>query len=827
MEIAGSYAGILQQKIDDQQAEILRLKNELNQLKSSYTLAERYLGGDGEAGKPETQSVFRLSATISSLNEGILLEDEHRKIVLTNDAFCSLFNIPASPEQMIGADCSDSAEQSKLYFKDECGFVNRIEKLLKNRETVVGDLLELKDGRVFMRDFIAINIAGNYIGHLWKYRDVTEQKKTEVAIKAREEKYRGIIQNMNLGLLEVDNDERIMFANQSFCQITGYAPDELIGKIASSLFLDNSADASMEEKNNLRKKGISDAYDIRIKDKYGNYKWMMISGAPLYDDRRKLIGSIGIHLDITEQKKLENELIKSKKVAEESSKAKELFLANMSHEIRTPMNAILGMSRLLTKTTQNSQQKTYTNAIIQSAENLIVIINDILDLSKIDAGQMQIESIGFSLADLVSQLERILKYKTEEKGLEFNTASSVHIPQVLTGDPYRINQVLLNLVGNAIKFTETGSVELWCKLGESKNGMNTIVFTVKDTGIGIDPEYLKHLYKDFSQEDASITRKFGGTGLGLSISKKLINLMGGEMAIESTKGEGTVISFSLNLPTGKSDALVREVADPVELKEHHRELINKKILLVEDNDFNRLLATTILTTYGAVITEAWNGKVAIDMAAEQNFDLIIMDIQMPVMNGFEATRYIRQTLHSSIPILALTANAVKGEKSKCIDAGMDEYIAKPFEETHLVKTICNMLKQSAGKFIPEEKTGEKGTVNDDQLYSIVTLKETAGADDAFIKQMLNTFIRQGKECLGSIDEAVQNRDMDSMQAIVHKMKPSINYLKMKDMGAMIRGIQVWEKGFNNSFEDMTDNLRKKLEATITKMEADLPAMFGD
>jgi two-component system, sensor histidine kinase len=509
----------------------------------------------------------------------------------------------------------------------------------------------------------------------------------------------------------------------------------------------------------------------------------------------------------------------------ESSKAKEIFLANMSHEIRTPMNAILGMSRLLTKTTQNSQQKTYTNAIIQSAENLIVIINDILDLTKIDAGQMQIESIGFSLSDLVSQLDRILKYKTEEKGLEFNTASSVHIPHVLIGDPYRINQVLLNLVGNAIKFTEHGSVELWCKLGSSKDGVNQIVFTVKDTGIGIDPEYLKHLYKDFSQEDASVTRKFGGTGVGLSISKKLISLMGGEMNIESTKGEGTVISFSLSMPTGTNNALAPTIDDTLELKSHQRELINKKILLVEDNDFNRLLANTILTTYGATVTEAWNGKVAVEFAATHYFDMIIMDVQMPVMNGFEATRYIRQELQSTIPILALTANAVKGEKDKCIAAGMDDYIAKPFEETHLIKTICLMLKDVPGEQAHDAEN-LVSTNGNETLYSITTLRETAGADDAFIKKMLNTFIDQGKECLESLDKTIENKDIDGLRAIVHKIKPSINYLKMKDMTLMINNIQAWEKSFNSMFEEMAGALRQRLVDTIDKMESDLPKLFN-
>ncbi len=520
-------------------------------------------------------------------------------------------------------------------------------------------------------------------------------------------------------------------------------------------------------------------------------------------------------------KLLLEELNESTQQAQASSRAKEIFLVNMSHEIRTPLNAILGMSKLLTQTTQNSQQKTYTNAIVQSAENLILIINDILDLSKIQAGQVNIERAGFNMDELVSQLEKILRYKSEEKGLELNTATSVHVPRVLMGDPYRINQILYNLVGNAIKFTEKGSVELWCKLEGEKDGHNQISFSLKDTGIGIDPEYLKHLDQDFSQEDGSVTRKFGGTGLGLSISRRLINLMGGEMNIQSKKGEGTLITFTLSLETGNESDLPKRSHSTTELKGYQRELLNKKILLVEDNEFNRLLANTILTTYGAIVTEAWNGKIATDLISEQQFDLVVMDIQMPVMNGFEATRYIRETLKLDIPILALTANVVRGEKAKCLNAGMDDYIAKPFEETHLVKTICALLQQEA-EHLPEpianpETTGE--------LYSLVTLKETAGADDAFIKHMLKTFVKQGTESLAQIDKAIAEKDIEALKAIVHKMKPSINYLKMRDISPLVYTVQDWEKGFTAVFDDVLQELKQKLLAVMRQMEADMPDIF--
>ncbi|EHQ27717.1 ATP-binding protein [Mucilaginibacter paludis] len=808
---------LLKKQIDRQQLEITRLNQELALAKNSGLPACNGLGDKRDADSHLAETVFRLSATISNLNEAVLLEDENRKIVLANASFCKMFNLKADPQSLVGLDCRGSAEESKFHFKDEAGFVVRIENLLKDRKTAVGDVLELKDGRILNRDFIPINIAGNYIGHLWKYLDITEQKIAQDAIRRREEKYRRIIENMNLGLLEVDTEECIIFANQSFCDITGFLPNELIGVNAAKLFLGNRDEESMKEKRELRKQGISDAYELKIKTKAGDHKWMLISGAPLYDDQKKLTGSIGIHLDITGQKRLESDLIEAKKIAEESSRAKEIFLANMSHEIRTPINAILGLSRLLTKTTQNSQQRTYTEAIIKSAENLIVIINDILDLTKIEAGQIQIENIEFNLADLIKQLEGVLRYKTEEKGLEFDATTSVHVPPVLMGDPYRINQVLLNLVGNAIKFTEKGGIEVWCKLVDQQKDVNEIQFTVKDTGVGMEPEYLKHIFTNFSQEDASITRKHGGTGLGLSISRQLVELMGGKIHVESTKGLGTVISFTLLLPTGKIESVSQLSDGSVEVKQNYRALINREILLVEDNEFNRLLASTILNTYGAVVTEAWNGKIATQMVQEKNFDLIVMDVQMPVMNGFEASRYIRQTLKSAVPIIALTANAIKGEDIKCYEAGMNEYITKPFEEKYLINLICSVLKNK-----PANQRGATEIKRaEGELYSLETLKQTAGADSAFVNRMLLMFIKQGNESLAQIDEALNEKDLVRLKALAHKIKPSVNYLKMHGLSQWILKVQNWEGGANDELTRIVKILQDKLREVINVIEADL------
>ncbi|RZK90013.1 MAG: response regulator, partial [Hymenobacter sp.] len=382
-------------------------------------------------------------------------------------------------------------------------------------------------------------------------------------------------------------------------------------------------------------------YELEIATKQWERKWLFIGTAPLYNDDKQPVGTIGINLDITHQKALEQSLREAKQQAEDSARAKELFLANMSHEIRTPMNAIMGMSQLLAKTPLASKQSNYLHAITTSAQNLLVIIDDILDLSKLDAGKMTIERVGFNVARLCDQVEKTLRYKAEEKGLRLVIKVDSLIPDVVLGDPYRITQILLNLAGNSIKFTPKGEVTIECEVAGYFHGEVIVAFTVADTGIGIDPAYLAHIFQEFSQEDTSITRKFGGTGLGLSISRSLVRLMGCELAIESEKHQGTTSFFCLCLPIGTvADLPQRKSAARANLQE----LRGKHVLLVEDNEYNRLLAKTFLTNAGMQVTEAGNGAEAIIRVQAQAFDLILMDVQMPVMDGFEATSHLRTQL---------------------------------------------------------------------------------------------------------------------------------------------------------------------------------------
>ena len=631
-------------------------------------------------------TALRLTTTITKLKGGVLLVDENDKVVLTNNSFCQLFNLTDTPEQLIGTPYALIAAQVDQFTVATVGDAMDMPSLIAARVEIRHDLLNLRNGCLVERDFVPVRDGTTDIGFLWKFEDITESYLAEKSLRLREEKYRTIIDNMQLGLVEIDLEKRVLYANANYCKIIGYTSEELLGNPLPTTTMTQGNPPYVVQQFQQRGQGINSSYDLPIVTKSGETKWLFTGAAPLYDQDQRLTGTIGISLDITHQKELEQSLREAKLFAEQSSRAKELFLANMSHEIRTPMNAILGMSELLAKTALHGPQASYLHAITTSAENLLVIINDILDLSKIEAGRMTLERIGFGPGRICCQVEETLRYKAEEKSLDFVVHIDPGVPAVLLSDPYRITQILLNLVGNAVKFTKKGAVALSCVLIERLSAEKAVVeFVVQDTGVGIDAGYLEQVFDDFSQEDSSVTRTFGGTGLGLGISKKLVELLGGELRIESQKNQGTTSRFTLLLPVGTAQDLPRK--DGFDVSRMQAALRGKRILLVEDNRFNRMLAMIFLVNCGMEVTEAENGQVAVAHAQNQSFDLILMDLQMPVMDGYKATEYLRQQLHLTVPIIALTANAISGERSKCLAAGMNDYLTKPFQEVGLVSMV--------------------------------------------------------------------------------------------------------------------------------------------
>ncbi|MFK7755857.1 MAG: ATP-binding protein [Flavobacteriales bacterium] len=390
--------------------------------------------------------------------------------------------------------------------------------------------------------------------------------------------------------------------------------------------------------------------------------------------------------EILKRKSIEKELVKAREIAESSLKTRETFFANMSHEIRTPMNGVIGMARLLAETELTAEQSKFQKVIQSSAEDLVIIINDILDITKMSTGNLVIESVDFNMCDLLKDVSKLMCYKAEEKGIYLRLNYDNGESGAYKTDPIRLKQIMINLLGNAIKFTERGGVELKVRILNSYPDKDTIRFSISDTGIGIAENKIDTIFNSFVQEDESTHRRFGGTGLGLSISKQLVEALGGELVVESTRDIGTSFQFTIDVAHG---TLTTEAEEKIE---EDKNLNNIRILLVEDNEINTLLATTVLEKWKCRVDAVENGKLAIDKSDLEEYDVILMDMQMPVMDGLEATEYIRKTLKLSIPIIGFTANALIGEKENCLNVGMDDYITKPFMPDDLYNKIASLVR---------------------------------------------------------------------------------------------------------------------------------------
>lgn len=518
--------------------------------------------------------------------------------------------------------------------------------------------------------------------------------------------------------------------------------------------------------------------------------------------------------------KAEHELIEAKQIAEDSSKAKESFLANVSHEIRTPMNGILGLTQLLQKSKLDEKQLQYINAIRQSSEHLLVIINDLLDFSKMVAGQVEFEKIEFELNGILYNINQTYGSRALEKGIQLLVEMNENVPEKLIGDPVRLNQILVNLIGNAIKFTEEGHVALRISCIESDNNQPRLEFIIEDTGIGIPEDKLDSIFESFKQASSETTRKYGGTGLGLSIVKRLLDAQNGKIQVQSIPGKGSRFVFDLLFKKEESVTVI-ETAD----SEAYHSLKSVRVLLAEDNVVNQLLANDLISHWGAVIDIADNGGIAITMLKQNTYDLVLMDVQMPEVNGLEATEIIRKYCDAplnNIPIIAMTANAIKGDNEKYLSIGMTDYITKPFNPLDLNKKIWQYLtpekrlqaEQPSGTE-PKTKTVEQEFTSD--IIDLSNLKEFSRGKIDFILKMLMLLQEQTPPAIEQIGTGIKTSDWVTVRALAHKMKPNISLLGIPDMDALILKIEKNAESMNK-VEEMPENFEKFIQYLNPAME---------
>ncbi len=580
---------------------------------------------------------------------------------------------------------------------------------------------------------------------------------------------------------------KITDMNNASVNITGKSRAELLGTDFSDYFTE--PDKAHESYKEVFSKGFVADYPLTILD--GELTEVLFNGSVYKDDIGNVLGAVVVARVITEQKRIEKELTeaivfaelateiaevaknkaeKATEIAEDAVKAKQQFLSNMSHEIRTPMNAIIGFTKVVLKTDLSVKQKEYLSAIKISGDALIVLINDILDLAKVDAGKMTFEQTPFKMASSLSAMLQLFETKIQEKNLELVKEYDSRIPEVLIGDPVRLHQIILNLVSNAVKFTTKGKITVSVRLLHEEEEKVIIEFAVKDTGIGISANKIETIFENFQQASSGTSRLYGGTGLGLAIVKQLVESQGGSISVKSKMDEGSTFSFTLSFQKTNEEAELE-----VGTQEIDNEFKNIKVLVVEDIALNQLLMKTLLDDFGFERDIAANGKLAIEKLNSKSYDIILMDLQMPEMNGFEATEYIRNTLKSNIPIIALTADVTTVDLEKCKAVGMNDYIAKPVDERVLYSKILGLIKKPVIKFL-KNKTTEIAESKKERCINMDYLIKRTKSNPVLMAEMISLYLEQTPPLISAMKKSFQEKDWKLLHASVHKMIPSFSIM---------------------------------------------------
>ena len=842
-----------------------------------------------------------ITLLLENMTSAVLVEDENRRVIAANPRFCDMFGIPVEPSSLVGADCARMAQETAKAFVDSEDFLARVDELLRLQERCDADEVQMRDGRTLLRNFVPVIANGELKGLLWQYQDITRAKSTEALRHA-------MISGGLDSVIVSDHHGRILEVNDAAEAMFGFKSQDVLGKsMADVIVPDDLVDAHVAGMHRYHltgeKKMLGKRTALRARRADGTEFPIELSVSRIGDfDPPRFLGFIR---DTTRDEIQHDAIENARQVAESANRAKSQFLAAMSHEIRTPMNGIIGMTELTLDTALTGQQREYLQMVQRSASTLLSTINAILDFSKIEAGKMELEQIDFTLWETVTGTLKPLALLSRKKGIELLYEEGVDVPERLRGDPVRLRQALTNLVGNAVKFTESGCVRVSVDVATSDDDGIRLRFAVQDTGIGIREDKLDRIFGAFDQVDGTMSRRFGGTGLGLAITSGIVDLLGGTVEVDSEAGRGSTFSFEADfaLPgehkrpfaprerdlsgirvlvvddyepnlrimedfaeclgmvavvassgtealtalrlahqrgepfqvalldchmpemtgfelaeeirgdlrfrdimliactaagepgdglrceeLGIQSYLLRPLA-PAELRDailmtlekgegpglitrhilrETRQTLN--VLLVEDNRVNQSLALHMLKKFGHTTDVAMNGTEAVEAAKSKRYDVILMDIQMPEMDGTEATRLIRTfeaTQGRHTPVVAMTAYAMVGDREKFIAAGMDDYISKPISRERLREVLRGIT--------PNPASSESESLPE-SLVDMALLEEQIEGDTELLRTLVSVFEEDQERLLHDLDAALSSGDAEGAETAAHTLKGALGVL---------------------------------------------------
>ncbi|HMJ68814.1 MAG TPA: PAS domain S-box protein [Cyclobacteriaceae bacterium] len=649
-----------------------------------------------------------------------------------------------------------------------------------------------------------VDDKGKITGFLGTVIDITALKSTQHKLAESEKLYRLLATNSKdlITLYRADDHATRVFISPSVTDILGYSPEELIGKSPFDIIVDDDAKRMQSETHRVTLSGRPAAVEYRIRKKDGSIIWLESNSHPFFDNDGNMIGFQTSARDVTLRKEFQHELILAKERAEDATKIKSQFLSMMSHEIRTPMNAIIGLSNLLLDDDPRPDQVDSLELLRFSGHNLLAILNDILDFSKIEANKITLEHIDFDLELSIENIVKMMLPKGEEKSISIEYSFDPRLPREVKADPVRLSQVMTNLISNAVKFTEKGGVTVEVRHGVPSQQLNGLEyffydFRIKDSGIGIPDDKLKSIFESFSQAASDTTRKFGGTGLGLTITRRLINLMGSDIQVTSKLGEGSDFHFTLKLEKGK---VIRQTPKETDKAKNLLKDRNILILLVEDNRVNQVVATNFFRRWGVQYDVANNGREAVEMVTKKMYDMVFMDLQMPEMDGYQATHAIRQMSDSyfkKLPIVALTASAMTSMRDKVMASGMTDFMTKPFQPEE--------LQQIIHKYTTPEKSADMVSSISDSLDMY-----TEGNLD-FKKELIGHLMKNIEELRSSLTISIKEKNPVTFHSAAHKCKTTLTMLGDHELLTVVEEVkQALEEQRNGALSTILDQKFTKL-----------------